>query len=340
MAFQPKYQITPKLLGFIIETGKLCSWIELASIQMSWLSILQKANRLRSAYASTAIEGNPLTCLQVQALERGEKTGALKAQEQEVINYKNTLFWIEKNFGQKITETLLGKMHKMIMRDLLEDSRIGKYKDKQNFILNERNERIYLPTSPHETPTAVKELLAWLHSGEAHKLHSILVYAIFHHRLVSIHPFADGNGRLARALGTMILYQREFDAYPIFNLDEYFAQDRSRYFRTIQQVRELNGDLTPWIDYIGEALVDTLRVTRNRIENMQVSYRTKIKLSPRQEEILRLLRDNNHIRANELIKSLGVTRARINQILTPLIDNNLVIKEGESRATRYKLAIQ
>lgn len=337
--YKPIFRISPYLLNLIDEASKLHSWIELAPLQVAWLPILQKEARARATHSSTAIEGNSLTLSQVQAIDRGEKTGAPRVQEIEVANYLKGMRWIEKRPSAKTTENNFLYLHKILMQDLQPDSKCGQYKDKQNYIINEKKIRIYTPPSPKETPRLTRELIAWFNSKETKELHCVPVCAIFHHQLVSIHPFLDGNGRIARALGTLILYQRGFDTKHIFSLDDFFAGDRKRYYQKIEQARELDNDLTLWIEYVAEGIVETLKDVKKRIENLQVSSISKINISSRQEEVLRILRDNPSQSGAELIKKLKVTRARLNQIISPLVENRLVIKEGQSRATRYRLSI-
>lgn len=337
--YKPKYRLTPYLLSLIDEASALRTLINQATLQVAWLPILEKEARAKATHSSTSIEGNPLTLSQVQAIDRGEKIGAPQRYEKEVANYLEVMKKIAKNPQLKISEKNVLSLHKLLMQGLLPDTKIGKYKEKQNYVINERGIRIYTPPSPKQTTKLMKELLDWLNSKQTKALHSILVCAVFHHRLVSIHPFSDGNGRLARAFGTLILYQRAFDTHHIFSLDDFFAGDRKRYYQKIQQARELDNDLTLWIEYVAEGVVNTLKDVKMRIEDIQVSSTSKINISPRQEEILRILRDNSPLSGAELIKKLKVTRARINQILSPLIESGLVVKEGKSRATRYKLSI-
>lgn len=327
------------MLNLIDESSALRAWIELAPLQVAWLPVLQKEARAKTAHFSTSIEGNILTLAQVRAIERGEKVGAGRAQEIEVANYLKAMRWIEKEAGQKIEEKTVFQLHKIIARDLLDESKTAKYKEKQNYVVDENGIRVYTPTPPKETPRAVQELLDWLSTRETRELHSLLVCAIFHHRFVSIHPFPDGNGRLARAIGTMILYQREYDLHHIFSLDEFFAGNRKRYYQKIQQARDLDDNLTPWIEYVAEGVVNTLKNVKQRIEGLQITSSYPINLSPRQEDALRILRDNPALLGSDLTRQLKVTRSRMNQLLTPLIKGGLIAKEGESRATRYKLNI-
>ncbi|NQT29416.1 MAG: Fic family protein [Candidatus Saganbacteria bacterium] len=340
MGYKPIYRITPHLLNLIDEASKLHSWIDLAPLQVAWLPILQRDARERSAHSSTSIEGNPLTLPQVRAIDRGEKIGALQFQEKEVVNYLKVMQWIAKKPQSNINQKNLLYLHKLLMQDLLPESKIGKYKEKPNYIINGRGIRIDTPPSPAETPKLMKELFDWINLKETINLHSVIVCAIFHHRFVFIHPFIDGNGRIARVMETLILYQRGFDTHHIFSLDDFFAKDRNRYYLKIRQAKELDNNLTYWIEYVAEGIVSTLKQTKKRIEDLQVSSTSKISISPRQEEVLRILRDKSPISGAELIKQLKITRSRLNQILTPLIKNRLVTKEGQSRATRYKLSLQ
>jgi len=339
MVYKPIYRISPYLLNIIDEASSLHSWIELAPLQVSWLPILQKEAKVRAAHSSTTIEGNQLSFHQVQAISRGENVGASRKDELEVKNYLHLMHWLEKNNKIKISEKTIHKMHKLVIEGLIPENKAGKYKDKQNYVINEKNIKVFTPPSPKETPKQMEELFNWLNSPKNSDLHCIILCAIFQHRFVSIHPFSDGNGRLARALGTLILYQREFDTKYIFSLDDYFAGDRKKYYLKLQQARELDDDLTAWIEYVAEGIVAILKNVKKRIEDLQVSGPSQVYLSPKQEEIIRILRDHHQIRGSELINKLGVTRARVNQLLTPLIKNRIVLKEGQSKATRYKLAL-
>ncbi|MBI5399868.1 Fic family protein [Candidatus Saganbacteria bacterium] len=337
--YKPSYRITPYLLNLIDQASSLRTWIELAPLQVAWLPLMQKDAQTKTAHFSTSIEGNSLTLTQVKAIARGEAVDTQENQEREVLNYLKAMHWTEQHSKHTIIEETIFELHQIITQGLLDEAKIGRYKIKQNYVVDEKHIKIYTPTPPKDTPAAIKDLVAWLNNPEALKLHCILTCAIFHHRFVSIHPFSDGNGRLARIMGTMLLYQREFDLHHIFSLDEFFAAGRKRYYEKIQQARELDNDLTLWIEYVAEGIVATLQKVRKRIEDLQVTSSHPVNLSRRQEETLRLLRDNHSLHVSDLIKELNVTRARINQILSPLVESGLVMKNGESRATRYRLNI-
>lgn len=335
--YKPKYRITPYLLKLIDEASSLRSWVENATVKVQWLPALQLESRARRAHSSTSIEGNPLTLSQVEAVSKGEAVGAAGDKEREVENCLSAIKWVEKNYSKKIDEAAVLRLHSMLLKGLVADEKRGHYKNKQNYIKNEKGIVIYTPPAPSVTPQAMRELIDWINSKDAEELHSVVVCAIIHHRLVSIHPFSDGNGRLARLLGTWILYKRGFDIRHIFSLDDHFALNRKFYYEKIEQARELDGDLTHWIEYVAEGINGTLKRVKKRVEELMASSGKKILLSARQEELIRLLRDNGVLNVRSMIEKMNITRARVNQIMQPLVEAGIVEVAGKARATVYRL---
>src|SRR5688572_18063699 len=98
MAFEPQFQITPKLLRAVEVIAALRERITAATVQVAWIPALQKDARVRNTYSSTAIEGNPLTLEQVRELEEGRPLLAVGQRSQrEVLNYFAALRYMEKN---------------------------------------------------------------------------------------------------------------------------------------------------------------------------------------------------------------------------------------------------
>jgi Fic family protein len=335
--YQPKFRITPYFLGLIDQAAKLREEIESATVQVGWLPALQSHSFCRLTHSSAAIEGNPLSLPQVENLLAKGKPGAQNSAEIEVKNYSRALRFAQRHAAQKISEPVIQRLHKMLTQNLLPKDQCGKYRKKQNYVVNENGVKIYTPPPPAQAPHLMQELIEWINLPETKKLHSVILAAIIHHCFVSIHPFIDGNGRLARLLGNWILYQSNFDRRRILTIDDFFAADRAKYYQKIQQARELDNDLTYWLDYVAEAAVSALKSLQKRIAGLKISAKSKIVLSARQEELINLLQANPNIASTKLQKQLKLTRARIHQIIQPLIAAGLVEKTGQSRATRYRI---
>ena len=335
--YKPIFHITPALLKHISRSSELKSWIGTTLVDVTWLPRLQIEITARLTHSSTAIEGNPLTLEEVEALSRGEEIGTNEKSKKEVLNYLKALRWIWKQSNRKaFNEVGLLKLHKLITMELVKNP--GQYKDKQNRVIDHKGHTVYVPPSAEKSPQLTKELIQWLNSKESQELHPIITCAIAHHRLVSIHPFTDGNGRIARAVGIWILYVRGFDTHHLFSLDDYFEKDRQKYYQKLQQVRDLDDDLTYWLEYVAEGVSETLLRTKERIHSLKTdSAQSKILLTKRQEDVLRFLRDKGRVRTAEIEHAFKITRSRLNQILKPLVEAGLVIREGQTRATSYKL---
>lgn len=340
MGFEPAFRITSETLRLVAEATELRAWIAAAVVDVAWLPALQRGTTARLAHSSTSIEGNPLTLPEVEALARGETIGAERRATLEVLNALAALRWIWKQVEKnKISEKDLLRLHRFLTTGLLPEKAVGAYKSVPNRVVDDRGNPIYIPPRPEKVPGQTRDLLAWLNSEAGRRLHPVIAAAIAHHRLVSIHPVSDGNGRLARALEVWILYSRGFDTHHLFALDDYFWADRSLYYLKIQQARDLDDELTDWVEYVAQGVVSTLKETVERIRSLQIRpTSSKILLTKRQEDVLRFLRDRGAVPSTEIQAAFEFTRARAGQILKPLVSAGLVEVVGKQRSARYRLA--
>lgn len=336
--YKPQFSISPELLRLVTLATEIKAWINSAVVDVSWLPILQREAAVRLAHSSTAIEGNPLTLPEVEALARGEEIGTSSKDKQEILNALTATNWIwNRKTGAHIKESELLNLHRILTRKVLSGEQSGHYKTRPNRIVDHRGITVYTPPPPDKARPLTIELLEWLNSRASETLHPIIAGAIAHHRLVSIHPFADGNGRISRALAIWLLYVRGFDTHHLFALDEFFEQDRQRYYQKIQQARDLD-DLSYWLEYAAEGVVKTLNNVKERIIGLRVTIKAPaMVLTKRQEDILRFLRDRGRVKSPAIEKEFSITRARVGQIIKPLIEAGLVIRDGQTRATTYRL---
>ncbi len=162
---------------------------------------------------------------------------------------------------------------------------------------------------------------------------------IVHYRFESIHPFADGNGRTGRALALWELYRRGFDTHHIFSVDEFYWEDRPRYYAALDAVRREGEDLSGWLEYAAEGLQLTLERVWTRVQKLSAgSRRTKLVLRPKQEQLLQLLRDHKSMTPQEIWDALGVTKQGAIKLMQPLLDAGLVRRVGTRKSGRYILA--
>jgi len=334
MSYQPKFTITPRLLAFVQDIAALRERIAGATIEVPWIPALQKDTRARNTHSSTAIEGNPLTLEQVRALEEGRTLTAISERaRREVVNYFAALRHIEKHAGKKtITHEDVLRLHKIIAGRVMEQGEAGRY----------RTIRVrvgpYSPPPPELVSGMMFELLEWWNKDSG-ALTPVLSSAIVHYQFEAIHPFADGNGRTGRALALWELYRRGFDTHHIFSVDEYYWEGRPRYYAALQAVRQQGEDLTSWLEYTAEGLLLTLERVWQRIQHLSARSRgKKLVLRPKQEQLLRLLRENGSLSPKEIWDGVNVSRQGAMDLLRPLMEAGLVNRVGTRKSGRYVLA--
>ena len=332
MAYVPQFTITPALLVEVEQVAALRERIQGAVVDLAWIPALRKDTRTRNVHASTAIEGNPLTLAQVRALEEGRELSSSGARhKREVLNYFAGLHYVEQNAGKKtIRHADVLALHRILAGEVMDQGEAGKYR-----MIAVRVGQ-YRPPPPDAVSGLMFELLEWWNTA-AKKLSPVLSSAILHYRFEAIHPFADGNGRTGRALALWELYRRGFDTHHIFSVDEYYWEDRPKYYAELDGVRQAGEDLTAWLEYCAAGLRQTLERAWLRIQTFQVKSTEKLVLRPRQEQLLHLLRDHGSLAPGEIWKALGVSRQGAMDLLRPLLDAGLVEKVGGKKMGHYVL---
>ena len=332
VAYQPQFTITPRLLSLVEIIATLRERIQGAAVELSWVPALQKDTRTRNVHASTAIEGNPLTLAQVRALEEGRELVASDTRStREVLNYFAGLRYVEKHARKKeIRHEDLFKLHRLLADTVMDQGTAGSYRT------------ISVRVGKHSPPAArdvsglMFELLEWWNKKSV-ELSPVLSSAILHYRFEHIHPFADGNGRTGRALALWELYRRGFDSHHIFSVDEYYWEDRPSYYAALGAVRTAGEDLTGWLEYCAEGVHKTLDQVWLRVQSFNLKSPTKLKLRPKQERLLKLLRDHGSMTPSALWKALAVSKQGAMDLLRPLLEAGVVEKLGGKKTGSYSL---
>jgi Fic family protein len=334
VSYHPQFTIRHGLVTELERIAALREKLLGATIQVPWIPALQKDTRLRNAHSSTAIEGNPLTLEQVRALEEGrEVPDATNRSKQEVLNYFAGLRFIEKNLKQHpLNHEHILKLHGIIAGGVMDQGTAGRYRT-----IAVRVGR-YVPPPASEVSGLMFEFLEWWNKESAN-VSAVLSAAILHYRFEEIHPFADGNGRIGRALALWELYRRGFDTHHIFSIDEFYWEDRPRYYSELENVRKHDADLTGWLEYSTEGIRVTLETAWARLQKLTAkSGQKKLVLRPKQELVLQLLRDHKSMSPAEIWAALGVTKQGAVKLLNPLLKAGMIRRIGTRKSGRYILA--
>lgn len=333
MPYTPVYTITPLLLSSVEKIAALRERILAAAVQVPWIPALQKDSRIRNAHSSTAIEGNPLTLEQVRAIEEGREVPATAHRaRREVANYFAGLRFVEKNAHLSIiTHKEVLRLHRILAGEVMDQGKAGEYRTIRVKVGD------YIAPPPDRVEPMMSDLLRWWHQ-HAPQISPIISSAIVHHQFETIHPFADGNGRAGRMLGLWELYRRGFDNHHIFSIDEFYWEDRPRYYAALENVQQEEGDLTSWLEYSAEGLRVTLERIWSRIQKLTArSGKAKLVLRPKQEQLLHLLREHKAMTPREIWDAIGISKQGALDLLRPLIKAGLVHRLGTKKTGRYVL---
>lgn len=332
MTYIPQFSISPALLHQVEKIAALREKISSATVDLAWVPALQKDSRSRNVHASTAIEGNPLTLEQVRALEEGRELAAPGERSQrEVLNYFAGLRFIERHAHiERIRHEDLFELHRILADQVMDQGTAGRYRTIQVRVGK------HVPPLPQDVSGLMMELLGWWNNN-APELSPVLSSAILHYRFEEIHPFADGNGRTGRALALWELYRRGFDTHHIFPVDEYYWEDRPRYYRELASVNTNHGDLSGWLEYCAEGLYQSLERAWLRIQAIGVGNGHKILIKPKQEQLLLLLRDHGEMAPRQIWEALELSKQGAMDVVNPLLDAGIIEKVGTRKSGRYRL---
>ncbi|MBR3265946.1 MAG: Fic family protein [Erysipelotrichaceae bacterium] len=229
--------LTNKILNYITEIEKNRYRVSTVKMSRSVAGKLRKNSKKKSSYASNKIEGNPLSEKQVdEVIDRDERKHFLKP-EQEVRNYFLALNYLEEKAKkkEKFTKKLILDVQKFVEKGASEE-KIGLRGPMPPGVLfavydSLTGEPDYIPPEYIDIPELLDELVEYVNTTDDHPL---IVAAVVHYQLVTIHPFEDGNGRTARLLSGYVLDINGYGFNGIGSLEEYFAYDVNEYYESIQ----------------------------------------------------------------------------------------------------------
>lgn len=229
--------LTNEILKYIIEIEKNRYRVSTVKMSRSVAGKLRKNSKKKSSYASNKIEGNPLSEKQVAEVIDCDKRKHFLKPEQEVRNYFLVLNYLEEKAKkkEKFTKKLILDVQKFVEKGASEE-KIGLRGPMPPGVLfavydSLTGEPDYIPPEYIDIPELLDELVEYVNTTDDHPL---IVAAVVHYQLVTIHPFEDGNGRTARLLSGYVLDINGYGFNGIGSLEEYFAYDVNEYYKSIQ----------------------------------------------------------------------------------------------------------
>lgn len=343
--FNPVYNITNKTLNNIAKIEAAEEVIRHSPLVPLWEKQFKEDAIVRSAYHGTHIEGNMLRQDEAKDVLLGKDVIGRPRDIQEVINYRRVIEFIDEEAKKKIdkiTEQLVKKLHRNITDRILAPEQSGEYRLKQVVIRNSATGEItFKPPSPMEVPFLMREFVYWINKEESAQIHPVLKAGIVHHELVRIHPFIDGNGRVARVLATLILFLGGYDIRRFFSLEEYYDRDAVVYYENLGKASA--GDLTSWLEYFTYGAAIEFSKTKEKILKLSKDVKLKEKiggqqifLTERQIKIIEYMQEIGYLQ-NKSFNSLfsDISEDSVLRDVQDLIKKGIVKKVGSTKSARY-----
>jgi Fic family protein len=308
---------------------------------------LRRVATIESIGSSTRIEGNKLTDREVDRLLANlEFKSFASRDEQEVAGYAavmETIFQAWQDIS--ITENHIRQLH----RDLLaysqkDEHHRGNYKTASNsvaaFDADGRQIGIVFETAtPFDTPRLTGELIVWLNEArDTGRLHPLLIISVFIVVFLEIHPFQDGNGRLSRALTTLLLLQAGYVYVPYSSLESVIEHSKEGYYLALRQtqgtIRSEAPNWQPWITFMLRALQQQKRRLATKVEREKLVIATLPELAV---QILDYAREHGRVTMSDMVRSSGASRNTLKEHFRNLVEKQHLAQHGAGKATWYAL---
>lgn len=239
--YEPPFTITNRIVSYVASISEKIGRITLLG-DMEAKPHLRKNNRIKSIHSSLKIEANSLSLNQVRDVINGKLVLGEQKEIQEVKNAYDAYEKILELDPYSIDD--LKKFHGIMTRYIVEES--GDFRRGEEGVFN-GEQCIFMAPPAQYVPQLMNELLGWMREAQT-KVHPLVLSSVFHYEFVFIHPFSDGNGRMARLWHTAILskWKPIFEYIPIESQVEKFQED---YYDAIARCH-VEGESTFFIEFM------------------------------------------------------------------------------------------
>jgi len=293
--------------------NKLKALNELRPLPPSAVKKLQEQFKIEMTYNSNGIEGNSLTLKETFLVINEGITikGKPLRDHLEAKNHYEALEFlsglVEKNRKQTLSERLIRGLHQLVVQET-EKEWAGKYRNSDVIIGGAEHK----PPAASDVPYEMEKLIKWWKQNQR-KLPIVELAALIHHRLVYIHPFFDGNGRVARLVMNLLLLQA---GYPLVIV---LKNDRKKYYRVLTQADK--GNFVPFVRFIAQTIERSLDVylktltPSSKTKEKFITLREASKICPYSAKYLNLLARQGKLEAHKEKRNWLTTKEAIERYI-------------------------
>ena len=322
-------QITPEVLSLIAGIDEFKgTWRALGRLAPERLNSLRRVATIESIGSSTRIEGSKLSDREVEKLLSNLDIKTFDTRdEQEVAGYAELMDLVFSSWQHiPFNENHIKQLHQTLLRHSKKDERHrGQYKTNSNSVaaFDENGVEIgivFKTASPFDTPRLMTELVDWVNQERAKALlHPLLIIAIFVVVFLEVHPFQDGNGRLSRALTTLLLMQTGY----------YLALRQTQ-----GTIRTQAPNWQPWLVFFLRSLAEQVRRLEKKVAREKLVLATLPELSL---QIVEFAREHGRVTMADAVKLTEANRNTLKQHFRNLVARGHLQQQGSGRGVWYGL---
>ena len=309
--YKPPFTITNKILSYVSSISEKIGRITAIS-SLEAKPHLRRNNRIKSIHSSLKIEANSLTLGQVRDVINGRTVLGEQKEIQEVENAYTAYEHLSEIDPYNIQH--LKQFHGIMTKYLVEES--GKFRIGEEGVFN-GEECIFMAPPARFVAQLMDELFTWMKAAQG-EVHPLILSSVFHYEFVFVHPFSDGNGRMARLWHTAILskWKPVFEYIPIESQIEKFQDD---YYEAISRCHAA-GESTIFIEFMLSQIDKILDDISD-----QISEKSEY-LSESVQKLLEVMEYDVPYTSNALMEKLGLKAKEgfRRNYLQPAIEMNLV----------------
>lgn len=217
---------------------------------------------LDEAVYSSVIEGAFTTKQEAREFIDNHREPKNKS-EQMVKNNYDALTYVLEHIDAPITEQTIFDIYALVTKNTLDENvPMNAYRNVGVVVQSAHGEIVHTAPNHEEVPALMASLFNFITSNE---LPPIIKACVAHFYFVYVHPFADGNGRTARALSYMMLLQSGYDFFRYFSISSVIAEERGKYYHAIKSVEDDDNDMTYFINYYTAMLARAIKAMDGRI---------------------------------------------------------------------------
>ena len=289
--YKPPFTITNKILTYVSSISEKIGRITAIS-SLEAKPHLRRNNRIKSIHSSLKIEANSLTLGQVRDVINGRTVLGEQKEIQEVKNAYAAYEHLSEIDPYNIQH--LKQLHGIMTKYLVEES--GKFRSGEEGVFN-GEECIFMAPPARLVPQLMDELFIWMKAAQG-EVHPLILSSVFHYEFVFVHPFSDGNGRMARLWHTAILskWKPVFEYIPIESQIEKFQDD---YYEAISRCHAA-GESTIFIEFMLSQIDKILDDISD-----QISEKSEY-LSESVQKLLEVMEYDVPYTSNALMEKLGL----------------------------------